>query len=74
MYASPSGESEDCLYINVYTPASPPPMGGRTVMFWIFGGGLQFGSNSVSLYDGTSFAANQDVIVVAPNYRTNGRF
>lgn len=64
-----AGESEDCLYINVYAPAGGK---GKTVMFWIYGGALQFGSNSVIEYDGTSFAANQDVIIVAPNYRTNG--
>ena len=64
-----AGESEDCLYINVYAPAGGT---GKTVMFWIYGGGLQFGSNSVIQYDGSSFVANQDVIIVAPNYRTNG--
>lgn len=40
-------------------------------MFWIYGGFLDFGFNSAPKYDGSSFAANQDVIVVAPNYRTN---
>jgi carboxylesterase type B len=64
-----AGESEDCLYMNVYAPAGGK---GKAVMFWIYGGGLQFGSNSVTQYDGTGFAANQDVIIVAPNYRTNG--
>lgn len=39
----PVQESEDCLYLNVYAPATPAPRGGRTVMFWIFGGGLDFG-------------------------------
>ncbi|MCJ1317754.1 hypothetical protein MMC15_003081 [Xylographa vitiligo] len=32
----PPVESEDCLYLNVFTPASPAPSGGRTVMFWIY--------------------------------------
>ena len=41
-------------------------------MFWLYGGDLEFGSNSYPPYDGTMFAANQDVIIVAPNYRTNG--
>jgi carboxylesterase type B len=67
-----AGESEDCLYVNVWAPASPPPKGGRTVMFWIYGGNLQFGSNSYPYYDGTTLAAHQNVIIVAPNYRTNG--
>ena len=65
----PAGQSEDCLYIDVYAPASGK---GKAVLFWIYGGGLQFGSNSVWAYNGTSFAANQDVIVAIPNYRTNG--
>ncbi|KAF2672772.1 alpha/beta-hydrolase [Microthyrium microscopicum] len=65
-------ESEDCLYLNVFTPApSNASTEGKAVMVWIFGGGLQFGSASTPTYDGTSFAANQDVILVAPNYRTN---
>lgn len=34
----PPIESEDCLYLNVFAPASPPPVGGRAVMFWIHGG------------------------------------
>jgi carboxylesterase type B len=67
-----AGESEDCLYVNVWAPASPPPRGGRTVMFWMYGGNLQLGSNSSPYYDGTMLAAHHDVIIVAPNYRTNG--
>lgn len=66
----PAGESEDCLYLNVYAPAAPGS--GRTVMVWTYGGNLQFGSNSVIAYDGTSFAAEQGVVMVVPNYRTNG--
>ena len=39
----PPQESEDCLYLNVYAPATPAPNEGRTVMFWLFGGGLVSG-------------------------------
>lgn len=35
------------------------------------GGGLEFGNAGNPAYDGSAFAANQDVILVAPNYRTN---
>jgi carboxylesterase type B len=64
-------ESEDCLYLNVFAPSTPAPQGGRAVLFWIYGGSLQFGSAGLPTYDGSSFAANQDVIVVTTNYRTN---
>lgn len=40
-------------------------------MFWVYGGNLQFGDAGLATYDGSSFAANQDVIVVTTNYRTN---
>lgn len=63
-------ESEDCLYINIFAPDTPGKE--KVVMFWIYGGALEFGYAGNSLYDGTSFAANHDVIVVAANYRTNG--
>ncbi len=68
---TPQG-SEDYLYLDVYAPSNPPPPGGRTVMFWIYGGALQFGNAGQPIYDGASFAAYQDVIVVSANYRTNG--
>lgn len=65
----PPEESEDCLTVNVFTTSMD---GSKPVMFWLYGGGLAFGSNAMPAYDGSSFAANQDVVVVAPNYRTNG--
>jgi carboxylesterase type B len=37
-------ESEDCMYLNVYAPSSPRGSAGKAVLFWIFGGSLQFGS------------------------------
>lgn len=67
-------ESEDCLYLNLFAPApSNSSATGKAVMVWFFGGALQFGTGSMPGYDGTSFATNQDVILVAPNYRTNGQ-
>lgn len=67
----PPQESEDCLYINIYAPSTPAPSGGRAVLFWLFGGGLEFGHGGQPAYDGSAFAAYQDVIVVTFNYRTN---
>lgn len=66
------GESEDCLNLNIFTPASTPDStGSRTVLVWIYGGGYVNGASSLSIYDGSSFAAEQDVVVVTINYRTN---
>lgn len=42
-------------------------------MFWIYGGALESGYAGLDSYDGTNFAAFQDVILVSTNYRTNGK-
>jgi carboxylesterase 2 len=57
------------LYLNVYAPAEGA---GKSVMFWIYGGDLEFGTAGQYLFDGSSIASNQDVVVVSANYRTNG--
>lgn len=69
----PRGEAEDCLFINVFAPQAnnSTTSSGLPVMLWFYGGGFVFGSGALPLYDGTSFAANQEVIVVTLNYRTN---
>ncbi|KAF1930784.1 liver carboxylesterase 1 precursor [Didymella exigua CBS 183.55] len=64
-------ESEDCLYLNVYTPPGVTPNSKKAVMFWLFGGNLQFGTAGLGFYDGSSLAITQDVVVVTTNYRTN---
>lgn len=64
-------ESEDCLYLNIYAPATTNITSNKTVMVWIYGGNLQTGSNLNPLYDGSNFAATQDVIIVTINYRVN---
>jgi para-nitrobenzyl esterase len=60
-------QSEDCLFLNVWTPAGAA---GRRlpVMFWIYGGGLSYGSAAWPWYDGTAFA-KQGVVLVSINYR-----
>jgi para-nitrobenzyl esterase len=60
-------QSEDCLYLNVATPAADD--GQRPVLVWIHGGGFQTGSGSVPWYHGTRLAARYGVVVVSINYR-----
>jgi para-nitrobenzyl esterase len=66
-FLPPGPISEDCLYLNVYTPASHNSSGGgRPVLVWIHGGGLvQDGGRN---YDGTKLAADGTVVVTI-NYR-----
>uniref|UniRef100_A0A671QUA3 Fatty acyl-CoA hydrolase precursor, medium chain-like n=1 Tax=Sinocyclocheilus anshuiensis TaxID=1608454 RepID=A0A671QUA3_9TELE len=59
--------SEDCLYLNIYTPVKPGEDAKLPVMVWIHGGGLAVGSASV--YDGSVLSAYQDVVVVLIQYR-----
>ncbi|GIU85019.1 MAG: carboxylesterase [Acidimicrobiales bacterium] len=58
---------EDCLFLNVLTPALDDAR--RPVMVWIHGGGFVSGSGSVPWYDGTNLAGRGDVVVVTINYR-----
>ena len=64
----PTSDSEDCLYLNVYTPAniSEKEAGKLPVMVWIPGGGL--GSGSGNEYNPVELVAD-NVIVVTMNYR-----
>lgn len=62
-----TGMSEDCLSVNVWTPA------GRSdarlpVMVWIYGGGFSYGAGSHPSYDGEALA-RRGVVVVTLNYR-----
>ena len=59
--------SEDCLYLNVWTPALSPDE-GLPVMVWIYGGGFRAGSASEPRQDGTRLA-RKGVVVVSMNYR-----
>uniref|UniRef100_UPI0037E8BAB9 pyrethroid hydrolase Ces2e-like n=1 Tax=Semicossyphus pulcher TaxID=241346 RepID=UPI0037E8BAB9 len=59
--------SEDCLYLNIYTPANRADNAKLPVMVWIHGGGFTIGS--ASMYDGSALAAYEDVVVVLIQYR-----
>ena len=65
--AASGPRSEDCLYLNVYTPAADNAK--RPVFFWIHGGGFTLGSGSEALYDGKNLATRGDVVVVTIHYR-----
>lgn len=59
--------SEDCLYLNIWTPASSPE-DNLPVLFFIHGGALREGSGAVDVYDGEELA-KKGIIVVTINYR-----
>lgn len=65
--------SEECLVLNIHTPAvgKPGDAGRRPVMVYIHGGGFNFGSGSVPGVDGSILAARGDVVVVTVNHRLN---
>ena len=64
---NPWGYSEDCLYLNVWSPAKSPK-DKLPVMVWIYGGGFGGGTSADPLFDGTELA-REGVIMVSTNYR-----
>jgi para-nitrobenzyl esterase len=63
-------QGEDCLVLNVWTPAVGDG-GERPVMVWLHGGGYASGSGSESTYNGANLANRGDVVVVTLNHRLN---
>jgi para-nitrobenzyl esterase len=59
-------ESEDCLFLNVFTPGVDGD--ARPVMVWLHGGGFVSGSGGPA-YDGSNLARRGDVVVVSINHR-----
>lgn len=73
--SSPQGRtsdtiSEDCLFLNVWTPGVADGR-KRPVMLYIHGGAYNHGSGSSPLYDGRALASHGDVVVVTVNHRLN---
>ena len=62
-----SGVSEDCLYLNIWTPEWPSKS-RKPVMLWIHGGGNFAGSSSDAIFNGESLA-RRGVVLVSANYR-----
>ncbi|HEX8573173.1 MAG TPA: carboxylesterase/lipase family protein [Allosphingosinicella sp.] len=63
-------QSEDCLYLNIWTPEARSG-GTRTVMVYFHGGAYSTGSVADPLNDGRHLAAGEDVVVVTVNHRLN---
>lgn len=63
------GMSEDCLYLNVWTPAHNPNQ-KLPVLVYFYGGGFTGGDGSESRYDGASLA-QRGIVTVTVNYRLN---
>lgn len=63
------GHSEDCLVLNVWTPAADDKQ--RPVMVWLHGRGFYAGSGAEALYDGANLANRGDLVVVTINHRLN---
>ncbi len=61
------GKSEDCLYLNVWTPAKSP-IEKLAVLVYFYGGGLNAGDGSEYRYDGEALA-KKGIITVTVNYR-----
>jgi para-nitrobenzyl esterase len=63
-----SGSSEDCLFLNVYTPADSTDKSKLPVMFWIHGGGYSGGGSNEPRHNG-DFLPLKGVVLVTINYR-----
>jgi para-nitrobenzyl esterase len=62
----PGHFSEDCLYLNVWSPAERPA--SLPVMVWLHGGGYSIGAGGLPPYDGKALA-KRGAVVVTINYR-----
>jgi para-nitrobenzyl esterase len=63
-----AGQSEDCLFVNVYTPADAKPASKLPVMVWIHGGGFIAGAGSEPRYSDSPLV-DRGVVLVTLNYR-----
>jgi len=63
-----SSQSEDCLSLNIWTPADAKPGAALPVLFWIHGGAFIQGSGAQPRYDGTELA-KRGALVITINYR-----
>jgi para-nitrobenzyl esterase len=66
----PYPTSEDCLFLNVWTPGVRDGK-KRPILVWLHGGGFVSGSGSSNAYEGTRLATRGDVVVITINHRLN---
>ena len=66
-YSAVDETSEDCLFLNIHTPALDNRR--RPVLFWIHGGGWREYSGNAPGFDGALLAAREDVVVIRVNHR-----
>lgn len=66
-YMNQTEISEDCLFLNIWTPARFTS-DNLPVLMWIYGGGFREGSGSIAVYDGEELA-KKGIILVTVNYR-----
>lgn len=59
--------SEDCLYLNVWTPYPRPAR--APVLVWIYGGGFYSGASSLDVYEGRFLVQAEGAVLVSMNYR-----
>ncbi|MGH3265066.1 MAG: carboxylesterase/lipase family protein, partial [Trebonia sp.] len=67
-----AAQDEDCLRLNVWTPAGTEPGDAKPVLVWLHGGAYVLGSGSQALYDGRRLVrggGDDGVVVVTVNYR-----
>jgi len=67
LFSTPRDKSEDCLYLNIWTPAIDSQK--RPVMVWVHGGGFTTGGGARDVYSGSKIALRGNVVVVTINYR-----
>lgn len=70
-WQDPAPQSEDCLVLNVWSPALGNQRGPLPVMVWIHGGAFMAESGGSPAYDGYNLAKAGNVVVVSLNHRLN---
>jgi para-nitrobenzyl esterase len=68
VFQDAAGPKEDCLYLNVYAPASSTDKSKLPVMYWIHGGGYSGGGSDEPRHNG-DFLPLKGVVLVTINYR-----